>query len=68
MGFIGKLVDDIVLSVTIETLPNQPLVDHTICDALKTCIGTYSTGLTTGNIDKYKAASYNIRSVMKEAK
>lgn len=36
MEFIGKLVDNTVLEVTIRMFPNQkPWVDKTICDTLK---------------------------------
>lgn len=37
-------------------------------DALKANTATFTTGLATGNMDEYKAASYNICRAVKEAK
>ncbi|KAK2852938.1 hypothetical protein Q7C36_008139 [Tachysurus vachellii] len=69
VGFIGKLADDTVQKTTIRAFPNQkPWVDKTIRDALRSRSAAYNTGLATGNMDKYKAASYSVRRAVKEAK
>ncbi|KAK3547190.1 hypothetical protein QTP86_017556, partial [Hemibagrus guttatus] len=44
------------------------VVDKTICDALRSCAAAYNAGLALGNMDSYKAASYNVRKAVKEAK
>ncbi|KAL1277323.1 hypothetical protein QQF64_023996 [Cirrhinus molitorella] len=69
VGFIGKLADDTVENTIIRTFPNQkPWVDKTIRDALRSRFAAYNTGLATGNMDDYKAASYSVRRAVKEAK
>ncbi|KAK3546380.1 hypothetical protein QTP70_026166 [Hemibagrus guttatus] len=68
VGFIGKLADDTVQKTIIRTFPNQkPWVDKTIRDALRSCTAAYNTGLASGDMDSYKAAS-NVWKVVKEAK
>ncbi|KAK3567739.1 hypothetical protein QTP86_024061 [Hemibagrus guttatus] len=68
VGFIGKLADDTVQKTIIRTFPNQkPWVDKTIHDALRSCTAAYNTGLASGDMDSYKAAS-NVWKVVKEAK
>lgn len=69
VGFIGKLVNDIVPKVTIRTFLNQtPWVDHTIRAVLNARTATYIIGFATENMEEYKAASYNICIAVKEAK
>ncbi|KAI5616827.1 gastrula zinc finger protein XlCGF28.1-like [Silurus asotus] len=69
VGFIGKLTDDMVQKTTIRTFPNQkPWVDKTIRDALRSRSAAYNTGLATGDMDEYKAASYSVRRAVKDAK
>ncbi|KAI5629002.1 gastrula zinc finger protein XlCGF28.1-like [Silurus asotus] len=69
VGFIGKLTDDTVQKTTIRTFPNQkPWVDKTIRDALRSRSAAYNTGLATGDMDEYKAASYSVRRAVKDAK
>ncbi|KAI5628979.1 hypothetical protein C0J50_2468 [Silurus asotus] len=69
VGFIGKLTDDTVQKNTIRTFPNQkPWVDKTIRDALRSRSAAYNTGLATGDMDEYKAASYSVRRAVKDAK
>ncbi|KAI5093844.1 epidermal growth factor receptor kinase substrate 8-like protein 3 [Silurus meridionalis] len=69
VGFIGKLADDTVQKNTIRTFPNQkPWVDKTIRDALRSHSAAYNTGLATGGMDEYKAASYSVRRAVKDAK
>ncbi|XP_027027375.1 uncharacterized protein LOC113659026 [Tachysurus fulvidraco] len=69
VGFIEKLLDDTLQKTTIRTFPNQkPWVDKTICDALRSRSAAYNTGLTTGDMDEYKAVSYSVRRAVKESK
>ncbi|KAL0150804.1 hypothetical protein M9458_053886 [Cirrhinus mrigala] len=69
VGFIGKLADDTALKTTIRTFPNQkPWVDKTIRDALRSRTAAYNAGLASGDMVPYKAASYNVRKAVKEAK
>ncbi|KAI5607308.1 hypothetical protein C0J50_7060 [Silurus asotus] len=69
VGFIGKLTDDTLQKNTIRTFPNQkPWVDKTIRDALRSRSAAYNTGLATGDMDEYKAASYSVRRAVKDAK
>ncbi|KAK3543136.1 hypothetical protein QTP70_011667 [Hemibagrus guttatus] len=69
VGFIWKLADDTVQETIIRTFPNQkPWVDKTICDALRSCAAAYYVGLASGDMESYKAASYNIQKVVKKAK
>ncbi|KAK3509535.1 hypothetical protein QTP70_001183 [Hemibagrus guttatus] len=69
VGFIGELADDTVQKMIIRTLPNQkPRVDKTIHDALRSRAAAYNAGLASGGMDSYKAASYNVRKAVKEAK
>ncbi|KAK3547213.1 hypothetical protein QTP86_017580, partial [Hemibagrus guttatus] len=69
VGFIGKLADDTVQKTIIRMFPNQKLwVDKTICDALRSCDAAYNVGLASGDMDSYKAVSYNVRKVVKETK
>lgn len=52
-----------------KVFPNQkPWVDQSICKAVNTCTTSYNTELTTGDMEDYKAASYNLHKVVKEAK
>ncbi|KAK3550131.1 hypothetical protein QTP86_021062 [Hemibagrus guttatus] len=46
----------------------KPWVDKTVRDALRSRSATYNLGLASGNMDEYKAASYSMRRVEKEAK
>ncbi|KAI5619397.1 hypothetical protein C0J50_21058 [Silurus asotus] len=60
VGFIRKLADDTGQKTTIRTFPNQkPRVDTTICDALRSHSTAYNTGITTRDMDKYKAEGCN---------
>ncbi|KAK3518576.1 hypothetical protein QTP70_004095 [Hemibagrus guttatus] len=59
-------LDDLVFKVV--SPPEQAVVDKTICDALRSCAAAYNAGLALGNMDSYKAASYNVRKAVKEAK
>ncbi|KAK3575525.1 hypothetical protein QTP86_029289 [Hemibagrus guttatus] len=69
VGFIGKLVDDTVHKTIIRKFPNQkPWVDKTVHDALRSHSAVYNSGLASGNMDEYKAASYSVRRVFKEVK
>ncbi|KAI5100952.1 hypothetical protein C0J45_9938 [Silurus meridionalis] len=69
VGFIGKVADDTVQKNTIGTFSNQKLwVDKTIHDALRSRSAAYNTGLATGDMNEYKAASYSVRRVVKDAK
>ncbi|KAK3557053.1 hypothetical protein QTP70_024467, partial [Hemibagrus guttatus] len=69
VGFIGKLVDDTVHKTIIRKFPNQkPWVDKTVHDALRSHSAAYNSGLASGNMDEYKAASYSVRRVFKEVK
>ncbi|KAK3526048.1 hypothetical protein QTP70_012886 [Hemibagrus guttatus] len=42
-------------------------VDKTILDALRSRVAVYNAGLASGDVDSYKAASYNVQKVVKEA-
>ncbi|KAK3565359.1 hypothetical protein QTP86_007116 [Hemibagrus guttatus] len=69
MGFIGKLADVTVQKTIIRTFPNQkPWVDKTIRDAPRSRAAAYNAGLASGDMDSYKAASYNVRKMVKEVK
>ncbi|KAI5090955.1 hypothetical protein C0J45_19816 [Silurus meridionalis] len=68
VGFIGKLADNTVQKNPIRTFPNQkPWVDKTIRDTLRSCSTAYNTGLDTGDMEEYKAASYSVRRAVKDA-
>lgn len=69
VGFIGKLVEDCAPKSKVRTFPNQkPWVDNTVRHALRSRTTAYNVGLLTGNMEEYKAASYNVRRAVKEAK
>lgn len=69
VGFIGKLADDTAERTIIQMFPNQkPWVDKNICDTLRPRTAAYNEGLISGNMDLYKAASYNMRRVVRKAK
>ncbi|XP_060799566.1 E3 ubiquitin/ISG15 ligase TRIM25-like [Neoarius graeffei] len=69
VGFIGKLAEDCAPKSIVRTFPNQkPWVDNTIRDTLRSRTAAYNTGLLTGNMEEFKAASYNVRKAVKEAK
>ncbi|XP_008297714.1 GTPase IMAP family member 8-like [Stegastes partitus] len=60
VGFIGKLVEDTIPKRTIRELPNQkPWMNKGICDALKSHTAAYNTGLATGDMGLYRAATYS---------
>ncbi|KAK3545527.1 hypothetical protein QTP70_008036 [Hemibagrus guttatus] len=66
VGFISKLADDTVQKMIIRTFPNhKPWVDKTIRDALRSCATAYNVGLASGDMDSYKAASYNVQKALK---
>ncbi|XP_060729152.1 uncharacterized protein LOC132847667 [Tachysurus vachellii] len=66
---VGKLADDTVQKATIRMFPIQkPWVNKPIRDALRSRSAAYNTGLATGDMGEYKAASYSVRRVVKEAK
>lgn len=68
MGFIRKLADDTAERSIIRKFPNQkPWVDKNIRDALRSRTAAYNEGLISGNMDLYKAASYNVRSAVRKA-
>ncbi|KAK1795647.1 hypothetical protein P4O66_001139 [Electrophorus voltai] len=53
VGFIGKLVDDMISRTTIKKFPNQkPCVDKTIREALNSRTAAYNAGIIIGNIDE----------------
>lgn len=69
VGLIGKLAKDTVEKKTIRTFPNQkPWVDKTIRDVLRSRTAAYNKGLASGDMELYRAASYNVRKAVKEAK
>ena len=69
VGFISEQVERIVPKRTIRTFPNQkPWVDKSVRDALNSRTAAYNAGIESGNMDDYKAATYNVRKVVREAK
>ncbi|RXN06000.1 interferon-inducible GTPase 5-like protein [Labeo rohita] len=57
------LAEEIIPTVRIRTFPNQkPWVDRSIRAA------TYNSGLATGDMSAYKAASYGIRRAGRDTK
>ncbi|KAI5106658.1 gastrula zinc finger protein XlCGF28.1-like [Silurus meridionalis] len=69
VGFIRKLADDTVQKNTIRTFPNQnPWVDKTIRDALRSRSAAYNMRLATGDMNEYKASSYSVCRAVKDAK
>ena len=69
MSYIGMLVDTIVPMTSVWTFPNQKLwVNRTVRSAVKARTAAYNEGLTSGDMSGYKAASYSLRKVVKEAK
>jgi len=69
VGFIGKMVEDTTPTTTIRTFPNQKQwVDKTVRDALRARTTAYNSGLATGNMTPYRAATYAVRRTVKEAK
>ncbi|KAL6474343.1 hypothetical protein MHYP_G00179040 [Metynnis hypsauchen] len=68
VSFVGKLVDDSIPKVIVRTFPNQkPWVDKTIRDALSARTAAYNEGLTSGNMEPYKSASYGVRRAPKSS-
>lgn len=69
MSFIGKLADDTIHKTIIRTFPKQkPWVDKSILDALRFRSAANNMGLDSGNMEEYKAASYSMCRVVKEAR
>ncbi|KAK1794571.1 hypothetical protein P4O66_001297 [Electrophorus voltai] len=69
VGFIGKLVDDMIPRITIKKFPNQkPWVDKTIHEALNSHTAAYNAGIISGNMDEYMSAAYGVRRAVREAK
>ncbi len=56
-------------TVTIRPFSNQkPWVDRTIRDAVNHRTAAYNTGLSSGNMSKYKASCYALRRAVRAAK
>ncbi|KAG5284759.1 hypothetical protein AALO_G00030160 [Alosa alosa] len=69
LSYINMLTDSIIPTVKIRSFPNQkPWVDREVRTALKTRTMTYNAGLISGDMTDYKAASYSLRSAIKDAK
>ncbi|KAK3557991.1 hypothetical protein QTP86_005620 [Hemibagrus guttatus] len=49
-----------------EFVCKKPWVDKTIRIALRSCAAAYIAGLASGDMDSYKAPSYNVRKAVKE--
>jgi len=66
MSFIATLVDTII---PMRSFPNQkPWVDGSIRATLNARTAAYNSSLVSGHMDKYKAASYRLRRVVKDTK
>ncbi|KAK1803599.1 hypothetical protein P4O66_021017 [Electrophorus voltai] len=69
VGFIGKLVDDMISRATVKKFPNQkPWVDKTIREALNSRTAAYNAGIISRNIDKYKSVAYGVHRAVREVK
>ncbi len=74
---ISKLVEIKVIACSMATVPRitvksfhnqKPWITRNIRDAINTHIASYNRGLQSGNMANYKAAAYNVRRVVREAK
>jgi len=69
MSFIAILEDTIVPMVKVRSFPYQkPWVGGSIRAAVNARTAAYNSSLVFGNMDEYKAASYGLRCVVKDAK
>ena len=69
ISFIAKLEDTIIPTVKVRSFPNQKSwVDGSILSALNGRTAAYNSGLVSGHMDKYKAASYGLWRAVKDAK
>ena len=69
VDIISTTTDMQVPKVTVKIDVNQkPLINKITRNALKQRMAAYISGLETGNMDDYKAAAYNVRKVVKDAK
>lgn len=68
VALAGKLAEDTVEKTVIRMFPNRkPWVDKTTSNVLRLCSAAYWTLLVSGNMDQYKAASYQVRRAVKQA-
>lgn len=68
-SFINMLANDIIPMATVTTFVNwKPWVDGTIHKAVNSRMAAYNTGLTTGDMSTYKAASYRVQCAVKLSK
>jgi len=68
-SFIATLVDTIIPTVKVRAFSNQkPWVEGSIRTALNARTAAYNASLVSGNISKYKAASYGLRRAMNDTK
>ncbi len=66
---VCKTTEATVPKTTVKSFHNQkPWITRTIWDAINTRTAAYNLGLQSGNMDNYKAAAYNVRRAVKEAK
>ena len=69
VNIISTTTDMHVPKVTVKVFENQkPWINNNTRNALKQRTAAYKLGLETGNMDDYKAAAYNVRKVVKDAK
>ena len=69
VNIISTTTDMHVPKVTVKVFENQkPWINNNTRNALKQRTAAYKLGLETGNMDDYKAALYNVRKVVKDAK
>lgn len=69
MDLICETTEAIVPKTTIKSFHNQkPQITRTIWDAINTHTATCNLELQSGNMNNYKAAAYNVRRAVKEAK
>ena len=68
-SFVATLIDNVVPTAMVKSFPNQKLwVDRSICSALKERTTTYNAGLLSGDMMEHKAACYQLRWDIADAK
>jgi hypothetical protein len=66
-GFINKCINDVILTVTVRTYPNQkPWITSNICTELKGIAAAIKE--RDSNLDAYKKSLYVLKRTIKQAK
>lgn len=65
--FISTLVDNNAPIVSVQ-IYQKPLINISVCDALKAHAAAYNSVLGSGNVKEWKMVSHALRRAMKETK